>query len=179
MVRGPSEKLVGLVIEQAYEELNLRPTAEQVKAVLYGSPVPTVVPSEPVPPAATSTAETDSPDTPPERRPRRKGAKIVAYELWGERHEVRTWKAMLVGVAEDLHQRHGRGFDRILTLRGRKYPHASRDPDKLAATPKLVGTSEIYIETHGSAEQLKHQAGKFLKLFGHSADDLRIETRTD
>lgn len=179
MVRGPSEKLVGLVIEQAYEELNLRPTAEQVEAVLHGSPVPTVVPSEPVPPAATSTAETDSPDTPPERRPRRQGARIVAYELWGERHEVRTWKDMLVGVAEALHQRHGPGFvDRVLSLRGRTRPYASRSENDLRE-PRAVGASGIYMETNLSAAAIRSRADKFLELLGHPADDLRIETRTD
>ncbi len=179
MVQEPDGKLVELLIERAYEELNLRPAAEQVKAVLRGSPVPTVAPPEPSAPAAGPRPRNQEPRAPQQkRRSPRRGAKITVYELWGERHEVKTWNAMLVGVAEALHQRHGRDFDRILTLRGRKYPHASRDPDELAASPKAVGTSGIFIETHGSAEQLKHQAAKFLKLFGHSADDLTIETRT-
>ena len=252
MVQRPDGKLVELFIERAYEELNLRPTAEQVKAVLRGSPVPAVTPPKPTaPPATTGTispvgprggtsdlehriigrykswnsgedrgrensselnsllhswfelAEEDrqmtvsemaaivgkTPDTLKNRARRsdefRRGAgrathlrrKIVAYVLWGERHEVKSWKAMLVGVAEGLHQRHGDSFDRILTIRGRKYPHASRDPNELGTVPRLVGTSGIYIEAHGSGETLTRRAIRFLKLFGHPAEDLRIETR--
>ena len=74
-----------------------------------------------------------------------------------------------------LYRRHVDTFDRILTVRGRKHPHASRDPKELAAAPKVVGTSGIYIETHGSAPQLKRQAARFLELFGHSSEELRID----
>lgn len=52
IVQGPDGKLVELFIERAYEELNLRPTAEQVKAVLRGSKVPTVAPPETAAPPA-------------------------------------------------------------------------------------------------------------------------------
>ena len=255
MVREPDQRLVELVVDRAYEELNLRPAPEQVQAVLRGSPAPTVTPPKPAAPPRDNRdnrpgvgprggisdlehrildryeawnsgkdrgrenssrlnsllhswfelAEEDrqmtvsemaanvgkTPDTLKNRARRsdevRRGAgavthlrrKVVAYELWGERHEVKSWKAMLVGVAEGLHQRHVHSFDRILTIRGRKYPHASRDPNELGSVPRLVGTSGIYIEAHGSGETLTRRAIQFLKLFGHSADDLRIETRTD
>ncbi len=180
MVHEPDERLVELVVGQAYEKLNLRPTAEQVQAVLRGSKVPTAAPPEPVPPGTPPQGGTPRPpDAPPRGRSRRRGARIVAYELWGERHEVSTWNGMLVGVAEALYQRHGHNFDHILTLRGKKYPFASRQKDDIAANPKAVGTSGIYINTHGSAKTVSQRAARFLMLFGHPADDLRIETRTD
>ena len=259
MVQGPDEKLVELVIERAYEELNLRPAAAQVKAVLHGSPVPTVTaPKAAAPPG-------DNRDDPPgvgpqegisdlerrildrykdwnsgkdrgrenssrlnallhswfelaeedrqmtvremaaivgktpatlKNRARRsdevsRGAgrathlrrKVVAYELWGVRREVDKWNAMLVGVAEALHRRHGQDFERILTMRGKTRTYASRRKDDISANnsanPKAVGSSGIYIETHGSSGELTRRAGQLLDLFGHSADDLRIETRTD
>lgn len=176
MVRGPSEKLVELVIEQAYEELNLRPAAEQVEAVLRGSPVPTVTSPGPATPGARpQQLKQESKDPQPKRHSRGRGAKIVAYELWGEQHEVKTWAAMLVGVAEALYRRHGASFDRILTLRGRTRMYASRHHDDISQNPKMVGTSGIYIETHGNVADKKRRAGQFLKLFGHSPDDLRIE----
>ena len=46
----------------------------------------------------------------------------MAYELWGERYEVKTWKAMLIGVAESLYHRHARNFERILDLEGESTP---------------------------------------------------------
>ena len=179
MVQEPDGKLVELFIERAYEELNLRPTAEQVKAVLRGSPVPTVAPTEPSAPAVGPQQQKPEPRDPQrKRRSPRRGVKIVAYELWGERHEVSTWRGLLVGVAEALHQRHGQGLDRILDLQGRKHPYASRNENDVRA-PKAVGTSGIYIRTNLSSSMIKRRTNELLELFGHSADALRIETRTD
>ncbi|WP_420614026.1 hypothetical protein [Candidatus Spongiisocius sp.] len=180
MVQGPDGKLVELFIERAYEELNLRPTAEQVKAVLRGSPVPTVTAPEPAAPTSRPQQEDHDPKVPrPTRRSPRRAAKIVAYELWGERHEVKTWKALLVGVSESLYQRHGQSFaDRILSLGGTKHPYAARSEHDVRA-PKAVGVSGIYIDTNLSSVDIKRRANQLLKLFGHSAEDLRIETRPD
>ena len=179
MVRGPDGKLVELFIERAYEELNLRPTAEQVKAVLRGSPVPAVTVPQPDPHPRNPQRKQAPQDSQPKRRSRRPGAKIVAYELWDERYEVKTWNGMLVGVAEALYRRHSTNFDRVLTLRGRKHPYASRRKDDIQSNPKAVGTSGIYIETHGNSEAVTRRAAQLLELFGHPAEDLRIETRTD
>ena len=251
MVNEPDERLVELVTGQAYKELNLRPAAAQVEAVLRGSPVPTVTP--PKPDAAPSHHRDDLPGadqrggiselehrildryeawnsgkdrgranssrlnsllqswfelaeedrqmtvsqmaaivgkTPATLKKRarrsdevRRGAgdvthlrgKVVAYELWGQRHEAKTWAAMLVGVAEALYRRHGASFDRILTFRGTTRMYASRDRDDISNNPKAVGTSGIFIETHGNVTDKKRRAGQLLKLFGHSPDDLRIE----
>ena len=82
---------------------------------------------------------------------------------------------MLVGVAEALYQRHGASFDRILTFRGTTRMYASRHRDDISNNPKAVGTSGIFIETHGNVTDKKRRAGQLLKLFGHSPDDLRIE----
>ena len=103
----------------------------------------------------------------------------MAYQLWGERHEVNTWKGLLVGVAEALPQRHGHGFaDQILALQGRKNPYASRSEDEVVA-PKLVGASGIYLHTNLSSAAIKRRAMELLELFGYSADELRIETRSN
>ncbi len=259
MVTEPDVRLVDLVIGQAYEEMNLRPAAEQVKAVLRGLPVPAVPKPEATfgqghdprrqrrRPLATGTQEgmsdlerrivdqyetwNSGKDRSPgsssrlnsllyswfelaakdrqmtvrqmaeivgkttstlrfradrsdearkgERRGRQAGRKIEAFELWGIRHDVASWAAMLVGVAEALYKRHGASFDRILTLRGTTRLYASRDREDISYNPKLVGTSGIYIETHGNVADKIRRAGQFLELFRHSPDDLRIETRTD
>lgn len=180
MVREPDQRLVELVVDRAYEQLNLRPAPEQVQAVLRGSPVPTVTPPNPAAPTSRPQQEDHDPKVPrPTRRSPRRAAKIVAYELWGERHEVKTWKALLVGVSESLYQRHGQSFaDRILGLEGTKHPYAARSEHDVRA-PKAVGVSGIYIDTNLSSADIKRRANQLLKLFGHSAEDLRIETRPD
>ena len=178
MVEGPDEKLVELFIERAYEELNLRPTAEQVKAVLRGSKVPTVAPREPAAPDVPQGGRPKPADSKPKRRSPRRGARIVAYELWGDRHAVSTWKGLLVGVAEALYLRHGQSFDRVLDLHGRKNPYASRNEDDVVA-PKAVGSSGIYMHTNLSSAMIKSRANELLELFGHPAEDLSIETQTN
>ena len=180
MRQEPDQRLVELVVDRAYEELNLRPAPEQVQAVLRGSKVPTVAPSDPAPPSAPPQRPRQDPlERQPKRRSPKRGAKIVAYELRGERHEVSTWKGLLVGVAEALYQQHGQGFaDRILDLQGRKNPYASRSEDDVVA-PKPVGASGIYLHTNLSSAAIKRRAMELLELFGYSAEDLRIETRTD
>ena len=179
MRRGPDGKLVELVVERAYEALNLRPTAEQVEAVLLGSPVPSMAPPEPATPIPQPQRVEQKPRDPrPKRRSPRRGAKIVAYELWGERYEVKTWKAMLIGVAESLYHRHARNFERILDLEGRKHPYASRHEDHVRE-PRAVGDSGIYMHTNLSSDAIKRRIGEILDLFGHSAEDLRIETQTN
>ncbi|MYF82803.1 MAG: hypothetical protein F4176_01280 [Acidimicrobiia bacterium] len=253
MKREPDQRLVDLVVDRAYEELNLRPAPEQVRAVLRESPVPTVAPRKPagarggnddVLPARGSQGEVSDlerrivdrylawnsrkdrsrenssrlnsllhswfeiaeddrhmtvkqmadivgkiPATLRERAGRsaearaaaaagevtRRRQTVFAYRLWGQRYEVNTWAAMLVGVAEALHQRHGTSFDRILTLRGQTRLYASRNREDISYNPKLVGTSGIYIETHGNKADKMRRAGQFLEFFGHSPDDLRIE----
>ncbi|MDE0369662.1 MAG: hypothetical protein OXI84_05920 [bacterium] len=180
MVQEPTEKLVELIIDQAYGELKLRPAPEQVKAVLHGSPVPPRSPREIQRPHARGTASTAEPqDSQPKRRSPKRGPKIVSYELWSERHEVSTWKGLLIGVAEALYQRHGQSFaDRILDLQGRKHPYASRSENDVRA-PKVVGTSGIYLHTNLSSAMIIRRTNELMELFGYPDDDLMIETRTD
>ena len=176
MVNQPDERLVELIVGQAYEELNLRPAAEQVKAVLRGSRVPAVSPpgpTAPVPPRRRPNRDSAEPET--RRRSHRKPPTIVAYELWGQLHEVKTWIEMVVGVADLLHRRHGDRFEDILTFRGRTRTYASRRKEDILTNPRLVGSSGIWIEVPGPVPYKKRRAARLLEHFGHSRDDLRFE----
>ena len=190
MVDGADKRLVDLVIGEAYEELGLRPRPEQVMAVLRGLAVPqtraasrsgqnaddTPVKNE-EPPRPSSPPPPSSPPSPPPPRRRVAGKKPAAYVLWGNRHEVRTWKQILIGVAEGLYQRHGPQFDRILELRGRKHPYASRHKEDFRFASAPVADSGLHIDAHMSAVQIRRRSRELLEHFGHSPDDLEIETR--
>ena len=166
ILAGPDDELVELVRRRAYGALNIRPTSEQVAAVIGGSPVPpTVQRSEPppVPPKPTPRA------SPTAGRPR-----PTAVRLWGQRYDVENWTNMLVTVADALYGRHRADFDRVLDKRGRKHPWASRNSDDIPWAPKLVGSSGIYIETGFDARAMERRARGLLRLFGYDASELEI-----
>ena len=104
---------------------------------------------------------------------RRASTKPRGFMLWGHRHRSSTWQELLVLVAEAIYRRHNTEFLRILDLRGRIHPHASRSPDDLRR-PKAVGSSGIYIETNLSAKDIRKRARQFLEHLGHSPSDLEI-----
>lgn len=102
------------------------------------------------------------------------GTKPTAVELWGEKHPVNSWSRLIVAVAEALHRRHGPEFNRILELRGRRHPMASRNREELPMNPKLIGRAGIYVETGMSATAAQRRVYVFLEHFGHPASDLEV-----
>ena len=111
-------------------------------------------------------------ETPPNQWLR---SKPTAFELWGTRQEVSTWKEVLVGVTTQIYRSNPTDFDQILNLGGRK-PYASLQA-RLLGSPEPVGDSGIYIETRLNSSQVVGRCEDFLRFFGHSPQDLTIENR--
>ncbi len=192
MLAEPDDDLIELVRRRTYEEMNLRPDREQVAAVLLGSPVPTVLATESVvPPSEFQPLE---PATEPAPRPiptatgasrtgskqlttPAKGSKPTSMTLWGQRYPLVHWRDVIVRIVEALHQCHGNDFERILTVRGRKRPYVSRNPDDLlrAAEVPEIG---FYVDVNLSAVQVMKRAADLLGHFGHPASDLEVFTGT-
>ena len=166
MLAEPDDDLVELVRQRAYEKFNLRPARQQVAAVLEGSPVPTVVVSEP----GKSKPIPSPPGPKPSPTPMEKPSRI---RLWGEDYRVKVWKDVLRGVGVGLYNRHSGGFERVLDARGRKHPWASRDPDDIPRSKALVGDSGIYLDTHFGAADMRRRASELLKLFDHDPSELK------
>ena len=172
MLDGPDDELVELVRQRTYEKVNLRPEPERVTAVIRGAPVPSIVPKEPYTPrvAPASKQPTRKRTTQP-----RASTRPTGFRLWGRHYEIRTWKDMLLQVAQALHQRYGTEFIDLLleiqTTRGN--PYASRNPRVFHAAGQIPST-DVYIETAMNAKNTTKRVHELLNLYHHPPSDLEI-----
>lgn len=168
MLTKPDEELVDLVRSKVHAELRLSPSADQVADVLSGREV---APSRP---AQTSDYGRPAPGGADAGEQRAKPRKIQSATVLGVHKELKTWKGLVVHVAEQLHARHQQDFFAVASqLKSRKHNHISRDAREMRA-PLEIGTSGIFIETHASASNIVSRARQLLELFGYSASDMEI-----
>jgi len=97
-----------------------------------------------------------------------------SYTLRGKRYSVSTFKEILIGLCEALHQLHRADFERVLVLRGRKRDYFSREFGRMTSPQEIPGSS-IYVETNLSANSIMQRCNELLDLFGHARDELRVE----
>lgn len=97
----------------------------------------------------------------------------VRIKLFGESHEVKLWKEVIMRLADVLYERHRSGFDRVLSLGTEKYPFASLDPEAFLFSYE-VGNSGIYISTDLSSDNIKKRSKKLLEEFGYKPEELEI-----
>lgn len=100
----------------------------------------------------------------------------VAYTLFGARHEIRTFRDVLLGVCATLHERSPAEFEGVLELRGRVRPYFSRNPDDLHEAVQ-VGRSGIFAEMNLSASSVVERCEQVVELCGFDPRDFEIETR--
>lgn len=193
MLQEPDDELVGLVQRRVHEKAHLQLTSEQVTAALQGSRIrPTVTAPEagdesaiaaalqgsPIPPATGHHDRNLGPTDGTHRRKPRRSAKPVAMELWGERYEVKSHVEALRKVLDVLHERHRAEFHRVLELKGRQYPYASRDIDRLKPDAQTYHyeqpSSGYFFDTWLTASGCKKRAGQFLTHFGHDPAGFQV-----
>lgn len=104
------------------------------------------------------------------------GTSIDYFELNGARYDVDSWRNMLLKVCDIMRSNHGDRFADVLSLVGRKRPFFSRNPTDLRS-PRLITDTNIYVETHHSANGAVRLSKSTISLFGHSEDDLVIHTK--
>ena len=182
MQEQPDEELIELVSKRVYEKVNLRPTKQQVMAALRGSPIPPAT----VPTGTKSTATSPAPlarprpqqEPPAKRRKPRPTPRPVAMDLWGERYEVKSHADAMRKFLDLLCERHRGEFDRVLELKGRKYPYATRDPREVKYGEDghyyEPLSSGLFFDMWLSADGVKRRAGQFLKHFGHDPSDFKV-----
>ncbi len=182
MLDQPDEDLLDLVARRVYEQTDLRPSRPQVAAVFRGLPIPSAPPEPTGPPPQPSSARPtgSTRETPDalvliERREDATGMRARAFELWGDRYEVRNWPDLLAQMAALLQKRHGAAFEKIFDLKlGRNtVPVITREPG-LLRTPRQVEDSGIYLNARFTARSGFVRAHAFLDCFGHPETDLRI-----
>lgn len=179
MLSEPDEDLVELLGKRVYDKLNLRPTKPQIVAALQDSPIPSATAT-----AEPSVAPSPAPDQPPttaKRKSPRPSVKPAAIELWGQRHPVKSHKEVLTTVIDRLFEQHRDNFDRVLELKGRKFPYAARDPRGVKYGDDSDGGhyyepagSGIFFDTHLSANDIERRARLFVAHFGHDPSDFKV-----
>lgn len=97
------------------------------------------------------------------------------YPFKGRRREVDSYKALLLGLCEMLHETHGRDFDRMLTFGGSKRSYFWKGKTE-GFSPRLIPGTDIYVETNFSATDIVELCCRAIVFFGHSPDDFQVET---
>ena len=167
MLGDPDEELVELVAARVYKKLNLRPEKGQVIAALRGEPIPLV-----------GTKEAPPPSKPTTRKSPTRSRKPTAILLWGTRYPISSHKQVLHTVTNLLYERHAPDFDRLLELKGRRYPFVARNPDVFGdndhMTVHRVKSSNYFVVDHGNAETMRKRAERFLECFDYDKSDLEV-----
>jgi len=179
MCKSPDSELIELLTRRVHEKTRLQPAPELVVSVLRGDPLPYGTghpvgpPPDPVDPQPSNGDAKPGKSKRPPRKRRPPGPSPTGFRLWGGRHDATTHRAVLLGVAQALYERHSSEFHKALELRGRKLPWVSEDPKELRAAIGIKGSS-YFMDVHLSAKAIEQRCNRLLAVFGHSSEDLEI-----
>ena len=174
IVSEPDDLLVELIGETAESISGFRPDPEAIDRFLARHGHQLVVATSESRSLPSDQVLAEAPTVASKQPGRFVGRSIRSFVFRGERFDVRTWKDLLVTLAEAIRSQRRQDFDRVLDIRGTKRQYFSRDHNQLRE-PRELGGSGIFVETHWSADGTVKMCGKLLALFGYSADELRIE----
>jgi hypothetical protein len=104
------------------------------------------------------------------------GKSIVSFSFNGTRHNVESWKDMILKICEFIASEHRDDFEIVLTLSGPEGEYFSTNPYELLICEKIPGT-EIYVDVNLSATGVVVLAHRVLSLFGYTERDLSIQTK--
>lgn len=161
VVGGLDQGLVELIATAAEEKTGVRPEDRLVRRVLIDNRADLLA----------SAVESESPAESGRGRSR-----PASYTFLSERHEVRSWPELLVGVCSDIQKRHPDDFEKILDIGGRKNPYFSRNKDDIVQ-PRLIGETGIYASCQGAGVLIMGRAGRVLEVFGYPEDSLDVQMR--
>jgi hypothetical protein len=104
-----------------------------------------------------------------------KGKSIKSFSFKGEKHDVHSWKAMVLKICEIMYDKHRDEFESILyiSLEGRTC--FSENPHEFLECEKIAGT-EIYLDLHLTIKDMLALCKEILLLFGYKEDELIIES---
>jgi hypothetical protein len=104
------------------------------------------------------------------------GKSIEEFTFKETKYIVESWIDLLLKLCDVLIARHGRDFDRALSLSGRKRPYFSQNPDVLRV-PRKLDNATIFVESNLSANSIVGLCFDLVSLFGYSDSDLTIDSR--
>lgn len=99
---------------------------------------------------------------------------ISVFYFKGTKYEVRSWRDMLIRLANLIYASHSIDFEKVVTLKGRKRPYFTHNANELRA-PQKISNTNIFVETNLSANSIVKICFDFLAIFGYSQRDFRIE----
>lgn len=103
------------------------------------------------------------------------GKKVKAFNFLNQTYEVSSWKEVLIKLCEILYKKHHNEFRKVLNLKGRNRKYFSFNKKDLFR-PQLIPSSNIYIETNFSANNIAKICFDLLSLFKYPNDVLKITT---
>ena len=170
IINEPDDLFVELLIETTEKLSGFRPDITDIEKYLQSR-----IESEPKLSHATRRPEAVT-------TPRRKTAgdpndfinkKVRSFTLFNETHNPRTWKELLVTVAEEMYKRDAKNFDRCLSLRGTKMVYFSLDANGLSQ-PVQIMDSKYFVETKLNSNSIVKRSRGLMSLFGYKDSDLKV-----
>ena len=104
------------------------------------------------------------------------GKSISSFSFVGETYEARYWIDMLLKLCGIFVSRHGKEFDKVLALAGRKRPYFTYNANELRV-PQRIEKTDIYVETNLSSNGIVKMCMRLLSLFGYGSGDLKISSQ--
>jgi hypothetical protein len=174
IVTDPDDSLVELLIEAAEKLSGFRPEIDDVEKFLKN----------------VTTSHETRPDNKPSitpgprpsiRRPQTSpgpsddyiNKTIRGFTLLGRTHHPRSWKDLLVTVAEEMYRRHVSEFDRCLSLRGSRMDYFSTHGNNLSQPVQIAG-SKYFVETKLNSNSIVKRSRDLMALFGYKESDLSV-----
>lgn len=104
------------------------------------------------------------------------GSKPTAFAIGDRVYEINYWIEMLGQVCDCLYERDPHRFmEAALSLKGRKRPYFTCNPDELRS-PWQFRDTDLYIEANQSASSIYMRCRSLLALFDHDPEALRVWT---
>jgi hypothetical protein len=181
-VLSEPEKWLHEVLAQATNEVcGQTPDKETTKKFITSqidpkADIASILKQEPEAPSGQDKATSPKPSRPAVRKDEFTGKSIVSFTLMGKKHEVDSWKGMLLKVCEIVAQKYQDDFDTVLTLLGTNREYFSRNPYELLTCEKIPGTG-MYVDVNLSAVGVVVLSHRILSLFGYKEKDLSIKTK--
>ena len=173
-----NNKIPNLLAAQAQELCGHKPSRNEVEQFLSAHLQQIPITSPPTTPESAPSPESATVSE-PALRSNTSGTSerttCEAFTLCGNRHEVSSWRDMIVKLCGIIHTTYRDRFDEVLNIRGNN-PYFSRNPDDLPV-PKQIDGTDIFVNA-SHTRQIRPIAERLIAHFGYDKNDLSFETRT-
>jgi hypothetical protein len=124
------------------------------------------------------TSQSDEPPPePPLNKPESYTDKMIkSFVFNGHTYPVHHWEEVLTTLCDHFATIRAKDFEKVLWISNDQKPYFSRYSDQLRIPDKIKHT-DIFVETKLKPDEIVKAAGKLLMEFGHSKEELIINTQ--